>query len=395
MKKERNRVLIVEDDELSSMVMSDILNKNGYATYTVHSGGEAVDIASRENFDLVLTDINLGDGDDGIEVARRILEIQSPAIVFLTAYSDEETVSRAKELKPQGYIVKPFSEENIVITSGMAIVKNKASIDLEKAKQREENLRKTLEAIFDNMNSFVLIFDKDLNITYINSYAFMEGSFTNRENLCRDDFEALIIGKTDWDSLNAELEKENYAERSFFLRLKDGRIKNFKFNIFQVYDANHEKNIIAVGTDISETLRHDIMRNIMSSIGFVMAPFLARGDEIIAPIVKNISNIMEKYFVREDYDIFSFAYEFANSMDMLGGNFTIEEDKERVKIITDVCIWGKNLSRSTPFFCSLCRGLLKYQIYKYLGESAEAWMDKSIGNNYKQCHFIIKKITIS
>jgi len=108
------RILIVEDEAIIVMGLSLTLRNFGYEVAAeTSSGTEAVRLAEETRPDLVLMDVTLGGGMDGIEAAGRIREWLGVPVIYLTALSDEDTLRRADATKPSGYLVKPFDEEEL------------------------------------------------------------------------------------------------------------------------------------------------------------------------------------------------------------------------------------------------------------------------------------------
>lgn len=118
------RILVVEDEAIVAMDLSHHLNALGYDVVGVASTGEqAVELATDLQPDLVLMDIILKGELDGVEAARRIRAARPIPIVYLTAYADENTLERALETEPLGYLLKPFAERELKITIDMALYK--------------------------------------------------------------------------------------------------------------------------------------------------------------------------------------------------------------------------------------------------------------------------------
>lgn len=139
-------ILVVEDERIVTMDIADRLERNGYTVREpVSSGRAALESCSRVMPDLVLMDIQIDGPIDGIETARRLKEIANDCpVVFLTAYSDSGSLERAKALNPSGYILKPFQEQNLIITVEMAL----SRADLEgKLRRQEELLYDTVEGL--------------------------------------------------------------------------------------------------------------------------------------------------------------------------------------------------------------------------------------------------------
>lgn len=120
----RPRVLVVEDEAVTALDLASELTGLGYEVCgMVDTADEAVAVAARESPRLVLMDIRLANGGDGIDTARRICAVQDTAIVFLTAQSDEATLARALGISPFGYLIKPFRARDLRIAVELAITK--------------------------------------------------------------------------------------------------------------------------------------------------------------------------------------------------------------------------------------------------------------------------------
>lgn len=125
------RILIVEDEAIVARDIAQQLQTLGYETAGIAANAqEAVRLAEQHRPELVLMDIQLGGPVDGISAAEDIrLRFQLP-VVFLTAYSADEILQRAKLTEPFGYILKPFSERELSTTIAMALYKHRAEIKL-------------------------------------------------------------------------------------------------------------------------------------------------------------------------------------------------------------------------------------------------------------------------
>ncbi len=105
----RAQILVVEDEALVARGIQEKLQTLGYdVPAVVDSGADAVQLAGKLQPDLVLMDIRLMGEMDGIEAAGEIRDRFDIPVIYLTAYSDDETLQRAKITEPFGYIVKPF-----------------------------------------------------------------------------------------------------------------------------------------------------------------------------------------------------------------------------------------------------------------------------------------------
>lgn len=116
------RVLIVEDEPIIARNIAMYLDNHDYSVAGIaYDPDEALSFLRQSQPDLVLLDVNLESDQDGIDVAERINERYGIPFVFLTSYSDRETLDRAKKTGPSGFIVKPFNEKTLYATIEIAL----------------------------------------------------------------------------------------------------------------------------------------------------------------------------------------------------------------------------------------------------------------------------------
>jgi CheY-like chemotaxis protein len=127
------KILVVEDENIVALEIKKRLQKLGYIVPGVASTGEDA-ISKVEGIlpDLVLMDIMLKGEIDGIHAAGEIRRRFNIPVVYLTAYSDEETLQRAKLTEPYGYILKPFEEDDLRTTIEIALYRHQVSNGREK-----------------------------------------------------------------------------------------------------------------------------------------------------------------------------------------------------------------------------------------------------------------------
>lgn len=117
MKAEHKRVLIVEDEVIVAMEIEMHLKAKGFKIIDkVQSLEKAIEVAKRELPDLILMDINIYGNGDGIDAARTILSFSKPAVIFLTAYNDLDTVERANKIPGSLLLIKPFIAGDLLST---------------------------------------------------------------------------------------------------------------------------------------------------------------------------------------------------------------------------------------------------------------------------------------
>jgi signal transduction histidine kinase/CheY-like chemotaxis protein len=137
-------ILVVEDENIVAMDLRATLERLGYrVTDTVGSGASALESARKRRPDLVLMDINLRGVMDGIATAQRMRAMGIP-VVYLTAFSDESTLQRARVSEPFGYLLKPFEERELQVAIEMAVYRHRAQIEHEQLLQ-EKAAREAIE----------------------------------------------------------------------------------------------------------------------------------------------------------------------------------------------------------------------------------------------------------
>ena len=115
-------ILIVEDESIVAFNLQQRLSHMGYHVPDVAvSGTETLSLLSHSSPDLILMDIHIEGTMDGIDVAARIHETRSVPVIYLTAYSEDSTLERARQTRPYGYLIKPFSERELHATIQMAL----------------------------------------------------------------------------------------------------------------------------------------------------------------------------------------------------------------------------------------------------------------------------------
>ena len=119
------KILVVEDEGIVSIDIRNMLKNLEYTIAGVaFLGEEAVQKAESTQPDLVLMDIGLKGEIDGIEAAKTIRDRFHIPVVFLTGFADENTLTKAKEADPSGFIIKPIKEEELLATIKKALSSN-------------------------------------------------------------------------------------------------------------------------------------------------------------------------------------------------------------------------------------------------------------------------------
>ena len=165
MASESARILVVEDEFAVAMELQDRLDGLGYEV-VAHElrGQEAVERARETTPDLVLMDVRLDGPMDGITAAQTIRSTQPIPVVFVTAYSDDETLQRATETAPFGYVVKPFEERELYAAIEVAL-------HTHALQQQVERARDDLREILDGMRQGTAMTDATGGLTFLSQPA--------------------------------------------------------------------------------------------------------------------------------------------------------------------------------------------------------------------------------
>lgn len=115
-------IMIVEDEGLVAIDLSERLKQSGYAIAGLADNYEdAVDLFKKKLPDLVLLDITLKGKKNGIDIATEINKILPTPFIFVTAHTDADTLEKAKNTFPASYLVKPFTTNNLLVSVELAL----------------------------------------------------------------------------------------------------------------------------------------------------------------------------------------------------------------------------------------------------------------------------------
>lgn len=143
----KRKILIVDDDKTTASVIQLYLSNMGSETAGIATDGrEAINMAKELKPDLVLMDIYLGKGLDGIDAAEIIYRHFGIPIAFVTSHADEATLERAKAIDPIGYINKPIRETDLKTTIELSLPQATSSIS--RQKQPKSSLEDILMSLY-------------------------------------------------------------------------------------------------------------------------------------------------------------------------------------------------------------------------------------------------------
>jgi PAS domain S-box-containing protein len=156
-------VLIVEDEGVVALSIKAALTKMGYTVVGIAvSGSEAIALATEKKPDVILMDIHIKGDIDGIQTTEKLNSVMDVPVIFLTAYADDETVSRAIRTGSHSYLVKPYNPRELYSNIEFAIYKHRM-------KFRTGSNRERLELFLTKAPEAGLILDMKNSIVFANS----------------------------------------------------------------------------------------------------------------------------------------------------------------------------------------------------------------------------------
>ncbi len=210
----KKKILIVEDHFIEAYDLQLILEKAGYAvTGIAHSVEQAIEMISQEKPDLVCLDIFLKGNETGIHLAKKLQE-NHIGFIYISANSSKSVLTDAKKTQPYGFIVKPFREQDVLITLEIACYRHKHS--MESLFHQVNSMQKEIDAICQTEAKWeeaLLELGRSAQ-TYI-PFDYMEAGFAKISNeynnfgLLRKNFDDYkIIDSEAFSKINASAVKE-------------------------------------------------------------------------------------------------------------------------------------------------------------------------------------------
>jgi CheY-like chemotaxis protein len=173
------QILVVEDEQIVVMELKVTLKKLGYTVVgTANNGEDAIERAGTLYPDLVLMDIHLKGEMDGIEAAGEIASRYDIPVIYLTAHSDFDTMGRALETQPYGYLIKPFNDRTLYSNIEMAVHKHQVirrfRSDVSRAPRPSEPEPRVVsdpacEAALDAIEEPVFLVDREMRLVRANA----------------------------------------------------------------------------------------------------------------------------------------------------------------------------------------------------------------------------------
>ncbi|MEZ7890288.1 MAG: response regulator [Candidatus Wallbacteria bacterium] len=346
------KIQIVEDKVIVARDIQNTLKNFGYYVSAVsHSGEDAVKKVSETTPDLILMDVMLNGRMDGISAAETIKNNYDIPIIYLTSYSNEETMQRAQKTQPYGYILKPFEDRELNIAIQIALCKHKLE---KKLKESESYYR----ALFNKVSDAVIV----ISIDKTNN-----GNFMHIEDV--NNVAVKLLGMTRENILNTDARnilKENIAElESNFIAGKTIRGKSTIYSydftrripveyVIEPFEFNGRYFKIYIAHDISERVKIEkemLKIEKLESLSVLTSGIAHNYNNLLTGIVGNISlaqmqlpadNSVQKYLKIAEEVAFK-AKDLTNQLMTfsMGGNSV-----KKIAAIGDVIVNAANFASS-------------------------------------------------
>ena len=265
--KENKTILLVEDEAIIAMNDSIKLKEHGYNIIHVLTGQKAIEVVNdnKNEIDLILMDINLGEGIDGTEAAKIILEEHDIPLLFLSSYTAREIVDRTENVTSYGYVVK----NGITVLDAsikMAFRLHEAYQDLKKQKleveAKENKLRmfeKRYRRLFESAKDGILILNADNGIIVdVNPYLIKMLGYSKEQFLKKNIWDISAFKNIDYSKqLYKELQDKDYVRyKDLPLETSSGKQINVEF-VSNVYLVDNERVIQCNIRDITERKKYE------------------------------------------------------------------------------------------------------------------------------------------
>lgn len=192
------RIMVVEDQAIVAKDIKATLESLGYEVPAVaHTGEDAVQKVAQTSPDLILMDINLRGEMDGIQAAGQIHEKADIPVIFLTAYSDQATLDRAKLTSPMAYLIKPFEESELRTAIEVALWRHAMEKRLRESERR-------FRTIFENANDEIIYLDGKGTVIDVNKKVFDIFGFVPEEVVGKNVFEIPFMDQTNLELVSEE-----------------------------------------------------------------------------------------------------------------------------------------------------------------------------------------------
>jgi signal transduction histidine kinase len=165
------KILIVEDDSVSALLLQRALEKNEHQIIGIADTGEkALEILDKNLADIVMMDINLAGELDGIKTTEIINEKYDIPVVYLSASSDAETLNKVVGTNPSAYVIKPFNIRELNMVIELAIFKDRKEKELQNLNNElEEKVKQRTFELYEANKELTRALEKEREINELKS----------------------------------------------------------------------------------------------------------------------------------------------------------------------------------------------------------------------------------
>jgi len=157
-------VLIVEDESIVALEIASFIKELDLEVVGIApSAKKAYGFVEKQQVDLILMDVYIKGEEDGIECAQNIRKNEKIPIIYISAFSDDETLDRAILTNPISYLIKPFNRQELKVAIKIAL--NRSRREADKATLRKGDVVFDEEFSFDTINSELIMLGEVVHLT--------------------------------------------------------------------------------------------------------------------------------------------------------------------------------------------------------------------------------------
>jgi|GEM_PF-6014145 PAS domain S-box-containing protein len=349
MESVKMNLLLVEDEALIGLAESRALEREGYSVTHVLTGEAALHAVNSngQSIDLILMDINLGDGIDGTEAAQEILRRHDIPIVFLSSHIDAFNLQKAERINAYGFVVKNLGYTMLFATIKMAFKLHQAHKQIEMREVRFKNL-------IDSVHEGICITDDGDRFVFCNSVA--ESIFGVGPGELVGKPLSMFITNEHLGELGRLAHKAKALEEDVIQDIvgADGIARKLQLRIVPEFDSKHHLTAaIAVFKEISEqretenarderdieekVLLRELEHRVKNSLNIIMSLLSLDAQRLTDESAKHIV-VMAEARIRSvsllyDYLSHSATYDRVNSADYV---------HDLIQLLKETYIYGRN-----------------------------------------------------
>jgi PAS domain S-box-containing protein len=248
----RRTLLFVEDEAIIALVTTKELEEAGYNVVHAFTGEKALEIINKVSppIDMVLMDIDLGGGKDGVETAEEILLHQTLPIMFFSSYSDKTIVEKIKRVPFYGFVLKSAGMPVLLASIEAAFKLYDTQVALETSRKTALNWNTLIEDIVRHDHSALGILDKDLVYLYVSDAYFDDKDLKGQEIIGRHHYNIFPNVTDAWkEIIQRALKGEVISSDEDIMVRSDGSIDHIRWQCRPWYEHGGKIGGIMIYTD--------------------------------------------------------------------------------------------------------------------------------------------------